>query len=276
MEAPWAAARPGHRTPPEALSRRGSRGRGAGRSDRARFDSRNDRAPWLGRCRGLVALQAAPPAKYVPACVSVVGGGRDSSLLSCVFLGRKAAHGDDAEAEVAHLVEDAMQGRLVGQRAREDGLAALVVDSHHPGSRARAPTARGAHRGRDGGRCSGGDRATARPDRGSPGRWRAGDPVRTNSLGAPGRAGARPTHLGPLAAGGRRLAPWSHAAGRIRLRRDAGRGPGGTQSPAADDHVLPPGRGAAAPGRAGRGPAHLPGRATPRHRGRPLVPGPRV
>jgi hypothetical protein len=49
-------------------------------------------------------------------------------LLSCFFLGRKAAHHDDAESEIAHLVEDSVQGRLIGQRAGQDGLTTLPLD----------------------------------------------------------------------------------------------------------------------------------------------------
>jgi hypothetical protein len=52
-----------------------------------------------------------------------------SSLLSRFFLGRNAAHRDDAEAEIAHLVEDAVQGWLVGQHAGQDRLATVVVDA---------------------------------------------------------------------------------------------------------------------------------------------------
>jgi pimeloyl-ACP methyl ester carboxylesterase len=56
-------------------------------------------------------------------------------LLSCFFPGRDAAHRGDGEAEIAHPVEDAVQGRLIGQGAGQERLATLVVDSH-PGTRA--------------------------------------------------------------------------------------------------------------------------------------------
>jgi hypothetical protein len=80
------------------------------------------------RCRELVAQEREPRATDVPACCVAVGCGCVSSLLSCLAFGRNAAHRDDGEAEIAHLVEDPVQGRLIGQRAGEDGLATLVVD----------------------------------------------------------------------------------------------------------------------------------------------------
>jgi hypothetical protein len=75
-----------------------------------------------------------------------------------------------------------------------------------PQGATRSPGARGAHRRRDGGRPSGGDRAVACPGRRRARRWGAGEPVRTRGAGVHGRAGTRSTLLGPVAAGGRRLA----------------------------------------------------------------------
>jgi hypothetical protein len=42
--------------------------------------------------------------------------------------------------------------------------------------------------------------------------------------------------------------PWPHGRSRVRLCRDAGRGPSGTRFPPDDDHLLPPGFGAARAG----------------------------
>jgi hypothetical protein len=83
----------------------------------------------LERCRDLVAQEREPGATDVPACGLAVGCGCvSSSLLPWLLLWGNAAHRDDAEAEIAHLVEDPVQGRLIGQRAGQDGLATLVVD----------------------------------------------------------------------------------------------------------------------------------------------------
>jgi hypothetical protein len=41
---------------------------------------------------------------------------------------REAPQGDDAEAEIAHFVEDSVEGRLIGQYAGQNGIATLVLD----------------------------------------------------------------------------------------------------------------------------------------------------
>jgi Major Facilitator Superfamily len=51
-----------------------------------------------------------------------------STGLTSRPLGWQAAHRDHGETQVAHLVEGPVQGRLILQRAGQDGLVALVAD----------------------------------------------------------------------------------------------------------------------------------------------------